>query len=199
MGASGDPAQSHATVPAPSRRRMWFQSATFATVGVMVGAMAGVRWQQGSSARSSEVKFSITLSEDERIATTELGAVTMAPDGRVIVYVGGRGNTTQLMVRSLDSGTARPLLGTFGAVSPFFSPDGEWVGFFAEGKLKKVPVGGGAAVAICDAADGLGGSWSDNGTIVFADGHHLTDAWTMAHRADVVAFLERSLAGTPSP
>ena len=92
----------------------------------------------------------------------------MSPDGRSIVYVAGRGNTTQLMVRALDSGTARPLPGTFGAVSPFFSPDGEWLGFFADGKLKKAPVGGGTPIAICDAPDGLGGSWSGKGTIVFA-------------------------------
>ena len=137
--------------------------------GALVGVLAGIPWQRdGSSARSNEVKFSIALPEDERIATTELGAVTMSPDGRVIVYVAGRGNTTQLMVRALDSGTARPMPGTFGAVSPFFSPDGEWVGFFADGKLKKAPVGGGTPIAICDAPDGLGGSWSSKGTIVFA-------------------------------
>ena len=53
-------------------------------------------------------------------------------------------------------------------MSPFFSPDGEWLGFFADGKLKKAPVGGGTPIAICDAPDGLGGSWSGKGTIVFA-------------------------------
>ena len=114
------------------------------------------------------MRFSITLPEEERVATTELGAVAMSPDGRSIVYVAGRPNTTQLMVRALDSGTARPLPGTFGAVSPFFSPDGEWLGFFADGKLKKAPVGGGTPIAICDAPDGLGGSWSGKGIIVFA-------------------------------
>jgi serine/threonine-protein kinase len=144
------------------------RSAAFAAAGLLVGVLAAFPWQRDRSSGSSEVRFSITLPEDERIATTELGAVTMSPDGRSIVYVAGRGNTTQLMVRALDSGTARPLPGTFGAVSPFFSPDGEWLGFFADGKLKKAPFGGGTPMAICDAPDGLGGSWSGKGTIVFA-------------------------------
>ena len=164
-----DPGRSSAALPAPRRNRPWLRSAALAAAGLFVGLLAGIPWQRdGSPARSKEVKFSIALPEDERIATTELGAVSMSPDGRVIVYVAGRGNTTQLMLRALDSGTARPMPGTFGAVSPFFSPDGEWVGFFADGKLKKAPVSGGAPIAICDAPDGLGGSWSRKGTIVFA-------------------------------
>ena len=163
-----DPGRSHVVGPTPSRNRAWLRSAAFAAAGLLVGILAAFPWQREGPSRSNEVRFSITLSEDERIATTELGAVTMSPDGRSIVYVAGRGNTTQLMVRALDSGTARPLPGTLGAVSPFFSPDGEWLGFFADGKLKKTQVSGGTPVAICDAPDGLGGSWSGKGTIVFS-------------------------------
>jgi serine/threonine-protein kinase len=163
-----DPGRSQAAVPVPSRNRAWLQPTALAVAGLVVGVLVALPWRRDGSSGSNEVRFSITLPEDERIATTELGAVTMSPDGRSIVYVAGRGNTTQLMVRALDSGAARPLPGTFGAMSPFFSPDGEWLGFFADGKLKKAPVGGGTPIAICDAPDGLGGSWSGTGTIVFA-------------------------------
>jgi serine/threonine-protein kinase len=114
------------------------------------------------------VKFSITLPDDERLASTTLGALAMAPDGRSVVYVASRGTTTQLLLRTLDSATASPLQGTAGAISPFFSPDGQWVAFFAGGRLKKIPIRGGAPITVCDAADGFGGSWSSNGTIVFA-------------------------------
>jgi hypothetical protein len=60
------------------------------------------------------------------------------------------------------------LRGTDGAVSPFFSPDGEWVGFFANFKMKKVSVQGGAPVTLCDAPAGVGASWGDDGRIVAA-------------------------------
>ena len=56
---------------------------------------------------------------------------------------------------------------TDGAAAPFFSPDGQWVAFFGGGKLKKVAVSGGAAVTLCDATNGRGGSWADDGSIVF--------------------------------
>src|SRR5207245_7857752 len=62
---------------------------------------------------------------------------------------------------------AAALSGTENARDPFFSPDGQWIGFFAGGKLEKISVQGGAAVTLCDVPDGRGGSWGDDGTIVF--------------------------------
>jgi serine/threonine-protein kinase len=77
----------------------------------------------------------------------------------------------QLFVRRLDQTRASVLSGTEGARSPFFSPDGQWIGFFASGKLKKIAVVGGAAVTLADAGNDRGGSWSEDGTIVFAPGN----------------------------
>ena len=71
-------------------------------------------------------------------------------------------------MRRLDQLQATPLSGTDDADSPFFSPDGQWIGFFADGKLKKIAVTGGAAVTLCDAPNGRGGAWSEDGTIVFS-------------------------------
>ena len=71
-------------------------------------------------------------------------------------------------MRRLDQLQATPLPGTEGARNPFFSPDGQWIAFFADGKLKKVAVTGGAAVTLCDAPDDRGGTWAEDGTIVFA-------------------------------
>src|SRR5262249_50702834 len=53
---------------------------------------------------------------------------------------------------------------------PFFSPDGQWIGFFAVGKMKKIPVRGGAAVELCECTGAFGGSWSEDDTIVFSGG-----------------------------
>ena len=66
-----------------------------------------------------------------------------------LVYsAGGEAGTSQLYLRSMDSFEAKPMPGTDGALAPFFSPDSQWVGFFAEGKLKKVSLSGGATVTI---------------------------------------------------
>ena len=77
------------------------------------------------------------------------------------------GELTRLFVRKLDQLQAAALAGTEGAASPFFSPDGQWIAFFAGGKLKKISVTGGAAVTLCDAPIGRGGTWTDDDTIIF--------------------------------
>jgi serine/threonine-protein kinase len=76
--------------------------------------------------------------------------------------------TTQLYVRRLDQLVATPLVGTEDAGAPFFSPDGQWIGFFADRKLKKVPTVGGAPVILCDAPGARGGTWTAGESIVFA-------------------------------
>jgi serine/threonine-protein kinase len=136
--------------------------------GLALGTGGSLLLRRAPAADRSEIRFSMNLPDDERLAQSDLGALAVAPDGRSIVYAAIRGSTTQLLLRSLATGASTPLPGTVGAISPFYSPDGEWIAFFADGKLKKVPVQGGSIVTIADAADGLGGSWADSGTIVFA-------------------------------
>ena len=71
-------------------------------------------------------------------------------------------------IEALRDAKARPLAGTEGGTYPFWSPDEKWVGFFADGKLKKAPVGGGAVLPLADAARGRGGSWNQFGQILYA-------------------------------
>jgi serine/threonine-protein kinase len=84
------------------------------------------------------------------------------------VYVARQGGTQQLYLRAMDSLEAKPIPDTEGGASPFFSPDGQWVGFFAGGKLKKVPVSGGGALTLAGAARPRGASWGGRGVIAFA-------------------------------
>jgi serine/threonine-protein kinase len=72
-----------------------------------------------------------------------------------------------LFVRKLDQLQATPLAGTGDASSPFFSPDSQWIGFFSDARLKKVSITGGAAVSLCQATAGRGGTWTDDDTIIF--------------------------------
>ena len=96
--------------------------------------------------------------------------IAVSPDGAHLVYVATRRGVQQLHLRSIDSLESKALVGTEGAIAPFFSPDSQWMGFFAEGKLKKIPVTGGASQIVCDAGDSLGGSWAPNDVIYFAPG-----------------------------
>jgi len=95
--------------------------------------------------------------------------VTVSPDGQRVVFVANTADGKRLLwVRSLDSLTAQPLAGTEGAVSPFWSPDSRFVGYFAAGKLLKIDTSGGRPQSLCNAGQDRGGAWSANGTILFA-------------------------------
>ena len=95
--------------------------------------------------------------------------LAISPDGKRLVFGATDLDGKQLLwVRPLDSATAIPLPGTAGATYPFWSGDSRFIGFFAEGKLKKVDATGGPAQVICDAPDGRGGSWNHEGAIVFS-------------------------------
>jgi hypothetical protein len=97
-------------------------------------------------------------------------SIAVSHDGAHLVYVGLAGpmTTSHLYLKAMNELSSVALPGTEGAMGPFFSPDGNWVGFFARGKLKKVAVTGGAPVVICDAPAGTGGTWGRDGTLVFA-------------------------------
>jgi serine/threonine-protein kinase len=95
-------------------------------------------------------------------------AVALSPDGKTLVFSAIWGGTQQLYARRMDQLSATPIPGTSGGYSPFFSPDGQWVGFVAGRELRKVPLSGGPAVTVCRAAELFGASWGDDGTIVFA-------------------------------
>ena len=97
--------------------------------------------------------------------------LAFSPDGRTLAFSGaGEDGKLMLFVRPIDSLQAQPLSGTEGATYPFWSPDGRFIGFFADRKLRKVPAAGGAVLTLCDAVDGRGASWSRNGVIAFAPG-----------------------------
>ena len=103
-----------------------------------------------------------------RLPATDV-PLALSPDGTLLAFVARTsGEAPQLYVRRLDQLTATPLSGTAGASTPCFSPDGQWLAFFADLKLKKVPVTGGAVVTLAEAPEPRGAWWAEDGTIVFA-------------------------------
>ncbi len=99
------------------------------------------------------------------------GGPLLSPDGSRLAFPGVDASGREaLWVRPLDSLSAQRLEGTEGATFPFWAPDSRQLGFFQEGKLKKIDVTGGPAVALCDLADGRGGTWNTNDVIVVSNG-----------------------------
>jgi Tol biopolymer transport system component/predicted Ser/Thr protein kinase len=141
----------------------------------VLAAIAGFGWWRAahSTVGSSEpalMHFNLDLGPDA--ITGPLISTIISPDGTRLAYIlRGANGTPQIATRALNQPQATLLAGTEGATGPFFSPDSRWIGFFAGGTLKKIPMQGGGAVTLCEAG-GTGGvtrgaSWGDDGQIVF--------------------------------
>jgi len=114
------------------------------------------------------LRVSINLPSTMRLDAQNM-PLAFSPDGRTLAFSAtGAEGRLMLHVRPLDSLEAQPLSGTEGATYPFWSPDGRFIGFFAERKLKKIPAAGGTVLSLCDVVDGRGATWGRNGVIVFS-------------------------------
>ena len=158
--------------PADSRAA-WRRALPWALTGVSVVALAFVLISgglRGNVASTAPMRVHLELGAEATLANVDRGsAAILSPNGQALVFVGQRRTgPASLFVRRLDQLDATPLPGTEGAHSPFFSPDSEWVAFFADAKLKKVALSGGAPVTVCDTPDARGGTWGADGWIVFA-------------------------------
>jgi serine/threonine-protein kinase len=144
---------------------------TAAVTAVVAGAAA--RRLASPPGPAGIVRFAVPLPPTEALPQTfptRPGPIlALSPDGSTLVYVATRDGIDRLYRRPLDDLAAAALPGTEGARYPFFSPDGKWLGFHADRRLKKVPLAGGPAVVICDLPDlFLGASWGSDNNIVFS-------------------------------
>src|SRR5262247_4324716 len=98
---------------------------------------------------------------------SSFGQIAVSPDGRHLAFTAATGGKLQLWVRPFDSTEQRELAGTQDARLPFWSPDSRFIGFFADGRLKKIGVTGGPVQTLCDVEVPLGGAWSRAGVILF--------------------------------
>jgi serine/threonine-protein kinase len=118
------------------------------------------------------VRFNLDLPAGHQFAYLYFLNIAISPDGRLLAYTADSAVTRLLYLRPLDQLKGTPLPGTEGAFGPFFSPDGEWIGFFATDKLKKISIHGGTVLTICDVVQGNGAGWAPDNTIIFAPGYN---------------------------
>ena len=165
-------------VPAQvSWRRRWRERLAWLVAGVCALAAVGLGLTayRGANQETHVIHANITAPEKTEFFLTSAypGPVSISPDGRWLAFSAlEEKQLWQLWVRDLHSEDVRPLEGTERAAYPFWSPDSRMIGFFADGKLKKVDVSGGRPWVLCDAENGKGGSWSRDGTIVFAPSYN---------------------------
>jgi eukaryotic-like serine/threonine-protein kinase len=153
--------------PSGRASRVWVAIAAAAILAL--AALAFVHFRE--AAPETRVTYATILPPEKTVFdfATNRGPVALSPDGRSMVFAAtGEDGHSQLWLRPLDKAQAQPLQGTANGIFPFWSPDSRWVGFFADGKLRKIDTRGGPPIPLADAPRGIGGSWSSNGMIVFA-------------------------------
>jgi serine/threonine-protein kinase len=140
-----------------------------AAIGLALGGATMLLWAPWQRPQTPPpMRLEASIGVQANLMTDQGPAAIISPDGKMLAFVAQTTDAdARLYVRRLEQLVATPLSGTDGARNPFFSPNGQWIGFFAGGKLKKVAVSGGSVVTLCDAPDGRGGSWAEDDTIVF--------------------------------
>ncbi|HLG59962.1 MAG TPA: protein kinase [Vicinamibacterales bacterium] len=135
--------------------------AVAAVLGVVAVGALGLAFRPAAPAPEIRLDISTPPTADEL-------SFALSPDGRTLAFVATIDGEPRLWLRSLDSVSARPLDGTAGASYPFWSPDSSAIAFFADNKLKRVDVGGGPPQTLTDTPPGRGGTWSQQGVILYA-------------------------------
>lgn len=151
------------------RRGTWLPA--LASGAVLVAAAALWSWSQRDGAPAA-ARFPTTLDAAGVLDGLTLGVeAALSPDGASLVYRSPLTGPGQLFLKRRDEVAARPLAGTEGGSGPFFSPDGAWIGFVANGQLRRIPAAGGATMTLTDSVDAVynRAAWLDNGSIVFYD------------------------------
>jgi Tol biopolymer transport system component len=157
---------------AMTKDRVWFLVALTVIVGLWLAAVMWPGFWGGALTRSKPalVSFTIAPPAGTVLANVPSEMLAISPDGNRIVFAVTRAGHRELWVRDVASTQAQPLRGTDDASEPFWSPDGQHVGFFADSKLKRVSTDGTLLMTLCDApVEARGATWNAEGTILFSD------------------------------
>ena len=152
--------------PATRRSSLWRAAAMFAIGAALAGSATWVIVRERTPSPPRTKRFAVTGLTS--LTFDPFQSLALAPDGSALVFRGrGTDGVDRIFIRNFETQELRPIGGTEGGRLPFFSADGLWIGFFAGGQLKKVAVGGGSPQTIAPARNPMGGTWMDDGSIVF--------------------------------
>jgi serine/threonine-protein kinase len=163
-------------------RSMWRRAMPLALVATaLAGTAAWWLTTQRQAATAPATRLLMDLRPADHLAGStsvrpSRTALAISPDGDWVAFSAVRDNRTQLFMRELTESSARPVPGTEGGIAPFSSPDGAWIGFWADNKIKKISVAGGPVVTVVELPPpGLayGATWTDSGSIVLGSGSGL--------------------------
>ena len=152
---------------APSRSRLGWAAAAL----TIIAMIAGVGWWRATRPAEGPLqplmRLEVNLGPDA--VAGQFTTTTISPDGTRLVFPAKNPDGKQVLAtRLLDETKPALLSGTENGRDPFVSPDGKWIGFFADGKMKKISIQGGAAVVLCDAPDARGANWETDSSIIAA-------------------------------
>jgi Tol biopolymer transport system component/predicted Ser/Thr protein kinase len=187
-----NPSAAPASVGPIAVRRGVLPWAAALAIAIVAG---GIGWWRATRAPEplARVRMNVEIAPD--LAISRSNGIAISEDGtRLALLLQGADGKRRLYTRLLDRKELNPLPGTENAMAPFFSPDGRWIGFAADGRLKKISVEGGAPVPICE-APAVRANWGDDGNIVFVG---LGGLWRVSSAGGVPAQLTKlSDAGWP--
>ena len=156
----------------PAPRPFYTRPMTAAAIALALVAGSVAATALLTSPSSPEPVTRLTITPDADGMRFDNNGIAMSADGSMVAFVGSQGGVSSLFVRRRDALTAEPIPDTEGALGPFFSPDGRWIGFFASASLKKVNVSGGTSLTLCPAGFRRGATWATDGRIIFSSGTH---------------------------
>jgi eukaryotic-like serine/threonine-protein kinase len=159
-----------AAEPLP-RKRSRLPGALWTAAAVLVAVAATavgswLLWRSDPRPAVDPVRATIDLGVGARLFPLVSSNIALSPDGRRLVHAGMPEEVAGLFVRAVDEFESRPIAGASPGVMPFFSPDGQWIGYFGSGQLMRIPVSGGAATVLCEAFPG-GAVWTEGDSIIF--------------------------------
>ena len=159
------------TVGSVAARNLRFALPALVTLVLVTAVVAAWGWLRPRDT-NSVARYATTLGATGALDGMTLRIETaLSPDGASLVFRSPLTGPGQLYVKRRDEVIARPLAGTEGGTGPFFSPDGAWIGFFANGQIRKVPSTGGASLKLAESADPTynHGAWLTDGSIAYYD------------------------------